>query len=702
MRFDTVSKKLQIDGYVFTAIKEDSQGYIWLGTARNGVFRVVGNEAIQFSHDYHDEGSVLPGYVYFIEEDENGRLWVGTESGINLITLTNLKISELPLLPDDFSPFCKRSYTYIPDGEGGYWIGTGCGLVHMDSLFQTVGRFPVPEYFDGHKNTENIVYSLLQDTNDTNRIWVGTRYGLKSFDKQTETYLTHPNLRKWHSQYPDAQQYAIYAMIQTAKDDIWMTACWSGGLLNYHSKDQAWRQYLFPGHTPEHPNWGNSIVTLTAEMDSVFVYGNDLGPGIFDLKTQEFNHLNSYTLHEEDGFQARHMVDQFGMLWAAGKNGVYKTTVPLYQKGKQNPIAPVISEIVLNNQSRHAYLPGALDVPLDSNNIHIKLLSVNHPGNGRERYRWQLKGQDRDWKYGAGPPVIEYDNVATGNYELVYEVEDLNGQEWVRGLPLQLSVIKPFYQQLWFILLLVTLVGCFVYYLMGMKVKRVRKEEKVISDYERQLAEIKMSALNSQMNPHFMFNTMNSINHYILKNDSMNASRYLSRFSRLIRQVLHNSRHTVVPLVDELNAIELYVEMEQLRFDGGFAYETNIDPDINQDKAMIPPMLFQPYIENAIWHGLLHKKGNRILSLRIRKRNGHLVISIRDNGIGREASQKNQKQFSEKRKSVGMSIAKDRVSLVNDLYHLDARVEVVDHVEKHVPAGTEIILTLPIIYDKKT
>jgi ligand-binding sensor domain-containing protein len=222
------------------------------------------------------------------------------------------------------------------------------------------------------------------------------------------------------------------------------------------------------------------------------------------------------------------------------------------------------------------------------------------------------------------------------------------------------------------------------------------KAEKNLLETERQTAEMEMQALRAQMNPHFMFNSLNSINNFILKNDPDNASEYLTRFSRLMRLILDNSREEWVTLENEIKALELYIEMEAIRFDNVFEHHIRIAPDVNPLSVMVPPMLLQPYVENAIWHGLLHRKepGSK-LNIDIWRSGDELFIKIEDNGVGRAAAEQLKGKFSGHKKSHGMKITAKRLDMVNKVYQLGAKVLVEDLKEAMgKAAGTSVVLQL--------
>jgi LytS/YehU family sensor histidine kinase len=227
--------------------------------------------------------------------------------------------------------------------------------------------------------------------------------------------------------------------------------------------------------------------------------------------------------------------------------------------------------------------------------------------------------------------------------------------------------------------------------------KQIRIEERLKAEFDKKLSNVEMTALRSQMNPHFIFNCLNSIDYYILKNETEKASDYLNRFSRLIRLILQNSRSNYVNLKDELEALRLYIEMESLRFHQKFDYRIEIDKQLNTTEFEIPPMLLQPYVENAIWHGLLHKKEQGMLHLRLGLEAQQLICSIKDNGVGRKAAGDFRSKSATKQKPMGMRITEDRISLINRLYDTKAAVEIIDlHDEKGSPCGTQVNLCIPI------
>jgi len=215
------------------------------------------------------------------------------------------------------------------------------------------------------------------------------------------------------------------------------------------------------------------------------------------------------------------------------------------------------------------------------------------------------------------------------------------------------------------------------------------------SNQQQKLANnlLALKSLRSQMNPHFIFNALNSVNNYIAKSDERSANRFLSEFSTLMRSVLENSEEDFIPLSKELELLEVYVKLEHSRFPEKFDYDLIIDKNVDVDAFQIPPMLLQPYIENAIWHGLRYKEEKGELNIRLKQRDKESVeIVISDNGIGRKKSSQLKTQNQKKQKSKGMGNIKKRVAILNDMYK--------DKVDVHISdletdgTGTRVTLTL--------
>ena len=219
-----------------------------------------------------------------------------------------------------------------------------------------------------------------------------------------------------------------------------------------------------------------------------------------------------------------------------------------------------------------------------------------------------------------------------------------------------------------------------------MKLQKMESDKKN-TEMQQQATELEMQALRAQMNPHFIFNCLSSINKYIIKNETEAASDYLTRFSRLIRMVLINSQKPLITLEDELDMLRLYLDMERLRFNNVFDYNITFTNAIEPTAVFIPPLLLQPFCENAIWHGLMHKKGYGKLDIALTIQDEILYCSIKDNGVGREKAAALKSKSTERQKSLGLKITNNRLALLNQRSKEESYYEMNDIVDKDGNAG---------------
>ena len=249
-------------------------------------------------------------------------------------------------------------------------------------------------------------------------------------------------------------------------------------------------------------------------------------------------------------------------------------------------------------------------------------------------------------------------------------------------------------------LVLLSLLAVFIFRTLTLKrkselVKQQLENDKKQAELQQKATELEMQALRAQMNPHFIFNCLSSINKFILKNDTDAASDYLTRFSRLIRFGLTNSQLSLIPLNDEIEMLRLYLDMERLRFSETFDYNIIYENTIEPETIYIPPMLLQPFCENAIWHGLMHKQGQGKLEVMLSIRDNQLQCIITDNGIGREKAAELKTKSGAKQKSFGLKITTERLALFNNEKAVDAfyNTEDMQDDEGNV-AGTKVILKI--------
>ncbi|MEO8150820.1 MAG: tetratricopeptide repeat protein [Bacteroidia bacterium] len=229
------------------------------------------------------------------------------------------------------------------------------------------------------------------------------------------------------------------------------------------------------------------------------------------------------------------------------------------------------------------------------------------------------------------------------------------------------------------------------------KRKRDAVEREKETSFNLTVSETEMKALRAQMNPHFIFNTLHSIQNFLTKNNPDRAEDYLVKFSKLMRLVLENSQHREISLSEDLQALELYMQLESIRLPHPFTYQFHIDKSVNVQSDTIPPLILQPFVENAIWHGLQYKTEPGHISIYINKKDNALIAIVEDNGVGRDLSLKAEQPMMLKKESLGMKLTEERLKILNELKKIKAQFKIIDlFTNENKPAGTRVELSLPL------
>lgn len=322
------------------------------------------------------------------------------------------------------------------------------------------------------------------------------------------------------------------------------------------------------------------------------------------------------------------------------------------------------------------------------NNVTIHFESIPIQGAEGLRYRYRIKGSDKSWNY-TTQRHVQYANLSPGHYEFQVGLAGADDSELEN---IQINISTPLWSRWWFIASL----SLAITLLVGLIIRRrtiiagkVKLQRELIN---QQITQLELKALRSQMNPHFLFNCMNSIQRFILSNDKHEAYTYMVKFSRLMRLVLDSADQDFVTLTSEIESLKLYLELEQLRFKSRFSYAINVDPGLSST-LQIPAMLIQPYVENSVWHGLMLKEEQPFLRVDIRIDGEFLIIIVEDNGVGREFAMRSMKE--ESHKSHGMKITHERLAAFSNKYKLSFDVKVTDLYEGEVAAGTRVEIRLP-------
>jgi hypothetical protein len=371
-------------------------------------------------------------------------------------------------------------------------------------------------------------------------------------------------------------------------------------------------------------------------------------------------------------------------LWVAQSKGLQNISLN-HQNTTKKTISFYIDYIKVND----SIYPSKQNIPLESNQRKIEFQVIAPTLKNRDNiiYIYRLKGYDNNWiKSNFDDNKFTYNALSPGSY--TFEVKIATDGAESESKSFSFSIATPFYTRWWFWLFssLMSIVIVSLIYRWQLQVQK-RK-----SRLANELNSSKLTAIRSQMNPHFVFNALNSIQDLVLKGDIENSYTYITTFSNLVRKTLNYSDKDFIGIEQEIDLLKVYLSLEKLRFKNTLTYEINIE---NVEEVMLPPMLIQPFIENALLHGLLHKKGERRIVINFHL-SDTLLCEIIDNGIGRKKSMEIKQRQNNKHDSFSTDTIKRRFDILSDLYKGDFGFSYTDLFENGLSSGTKVSLTLPI------
>ena len=383
-------------------------------------------------------------------------------------------------------------------------------------------------------------------------------------------------------------------------------------------------------------------------------------------------------------------------IWIATPNGLQMIPIHLQKKIKKATIylkeISIDEKKVNKNKSLQLNYNQALSVKVETN---------AYSSNRNFKYAYRFSNADTSWI--ILPSSIEYiqiPSIPTGDFNLEIKVIDYLSRDSKNNIIIKGNVIPPLWQRWWFYILvsLIVLSIAFVFFKYRIKLLQTKQMEELKRiQLENDLRYSQETALKAQMNPHFIFNVLNSIKGYIYENDKKNATFYLSSFSDLVRKILNHSSSSEIKLEEEIDILKLYIELEAMLIQDDFKYNLTIEEDLDVSHIKIPALLIQPYIENAFKHGLRHKTGKKELHIHfaLQSNKNYLVISITDNGIGRDASNRLNSQHNSTHQSFATDATSKRIALLNSNNKDVVNVKIIDNLTKdNLPLGTTVVLNI--------
>ena len=594
-------------------------------------------------HQYNPKTSrfVLPykelrnAKVRSIKRDKDGNLWVGTDRELIVYRPDNTMLAKVIIKFE--SPHLRGAvWKLFSDSKGRMWAGCQSGLYRWDSLSgRSHSYHHIPH--DPHSLPYGSVWDIIEDSRGN--IWIGVYGGgIARYRPETDDFTTIST----ESGLPSK---GICAMLEDSRGNIWIST--SKGLACY-------------------PPESNRIVTYTT--------ADGLAGNEFALKAS--------------------WKDQDGTLFFGGSNQITRFHPQLLQKNLHPPPI-VVTSLRVNDSLVTLELLDNDTIRLEhwENHLEVEFAALDFLNPEGNLYQYKLQGVDNDWTYSGNRRYARYAGLDPGNYVLRIRGANSHGTWNNNGLRIYITIAHPFWETFWFrfSMIGIVLAGATLWLQSWRRRNREREERRVI--------EAKLQALRLQMKPHFMFNSLNSIHGFILQHKASQASEYLVKFARLMRTALYHSQHSLISLRDELAFLSPYLELEALRYNKAFTYSLDIEPNVQVDSTCIPSMLVQPYVENAIHHGLRNKSGGTLTIHFTIQANDILLCTIEDNGIGRKAAQ--QRQRNRSHQSIGTTVTQQRLELLNTIHDRKFRVTIVDLFDNsNLPKGTRVLLRIP--YTTKT
>jgi ligand-binding sensor domain-containing protein len=678
---------------------EDNDGTFWLTSEQGGLIHVDANKKIlkQYVHDPEDPTSLANDSLFGIRADSYGNIWIATSgSGVDQFVKGEKKFIHHSQQSGNQQSLSNDRIAYLTEDKNkNVWIGTFRGLNLLDRKKNTFRHYIFyPE--DSTVHGMNIVTSLIQDKQ--NRYWAGSFAlgGLHALNIETGKFQTY------------LKGVSITRVFEDSQNRIWGVGL--EGLFYYDEGNDRFIRFTDPVGLNQfldlesivEDNSGNlwlntpsTIIKINKERDVVSTYDNHFG------------------INSEIPFGVSYKAGS-GDLYFAAESGYYSFNPEDFNK-ETLPPAITISNFRLSNKDVFASKDGSVKTSVvnasfikldhDQNVFSFDFAAIDFIDPKANRHFYMLENYDKTWNAADFERRAIYFNVPPGSYKFRVRAVNAYGKWAERSI--NIEIVPAWWNTWWFRIAALLIVIAIIYLVMRwrlqekfrLQVERADREKK-LSELQHRTSQLEMHALRAQMNPHFLFNSLNSINRFIIQNNTDQASAYLTKFSRLMRLILQNSQNELVPLENELDALKLYLELEAVRFDHHFTYRIKIDEHLDIGAVKVPPLIIQPYAENAIWHGLMHKEEKGHLLIEILKEHDFLIFRIIDDGIGRKKAAELKSKSASTHKSMGMKITADRISNMKQKNPNQNYIQIKDLVlADGTPAGTSVEIKISLHYD---
>jgi ligand-binding sensor domain-containing protein len=589
-------------------------------------------------------------HLYWLDLPAWGKSCFNTEDGFYVRDERSGVVSQ-PHWPPRRNPENELNVrNMVADRDGTVWIRThDQGIYRYDPGTDSIR--PAPDLPDGSRK----MLSFLYYDSLTHALWISEEFnGVYVYD------IAARRLRHYLLNTPPSQRGAgVICITGDGHGRVWLNDVVSGIICFDGVTGRFTRRTTHDGLISDNVNWN------CLDQEGRLWISTDLGLSCMDTATRQF--VNYYTSEgypatgNGGGFISK---DADGELFMPYRNGYYNWR-PAEFAAKE----PVGRLYLRGLQVSGRDAPNALRFRLAAgeNNLQIRIGWLSLNGDLPPAIEYRLN--EGPWLATGVSSWLSFADLPAGDYTLTARARNHPGE----SLGLHFSIAQPLWRNPWILASLALLIGAGLIAFNRARIGRLKKEARL----KEQVMESEMATLRSQMNPHFVFNTLNSINSYIIENKTHQASDYLTDFSRLMRIILDHSRIKKVTLEEELRTVKLYLELESRRLEGGFDYCIGLEPGLDVAGVSVPPLIIQPFVENAIWHGLRHRRSAGHIEIRVGIGEEQLLITVTDNGIGRQAAARLQRSWRQNSFGTAATIRRLRLAdpssevRIEDLYSSD-------------------------------
>jgi ligand-binding sensor domain-containing protein len=657
---------------------DPGQGTIWTGTSGEGLLKWNGDgtwSQYLFLQHFTQYGF---NYVNDICPLHNGNLALATWHGIEVFDTKSNKFI--------FNKYCvsniHQKFFDVPlwsiweDGNNRLWLGSKTQGLFLYDLAANIIR-----HVDESQNDLAIWY-IHQDKSTPEILWLGTNKGLYFINRSKFPLTIHQAVFQKDGKFiEDANIFFIHQ----SKDILWLSTS-DEGLLKYTISTGKLKKFTSQQGLPS-----DIMSGILADGSGRLWISSQNGIFVFDTKTEKvdrkYNTIDGLSTSRFNFRSCCKMPN--GEMFFGSADGVNYFYPDSLKVNNYIPRLLITSfKTLYSERVQDLTSDSAVVLPYDQNSFAVEYASDDYTNPDKNTFSYQLAGFSSDWSKPDTRHYTAFTNLGPGSY--VFKLRGANSDGlWGRKLiMLKIRILPPFWRTWWFYTFcILSCISAAGYVLYNFLQKKELRRKKVFAE---------LAALRMQLNPHFVFNSLTTLEHFIAVNQNKLAIDYLVKFSRLMRMILENSAEEFISLKQEMEFLELYIFMESLRVSNKINFTISCDPDLDPDRIYIPPMLLQPLIENAIIHGVSSLAMDGKISISFISEDKGFIARVEDNGIGLDSANKNKTFFGTAKKSMGLKILKERLNIIMQMYGDYAGVHIAD-ISEPGKTGTRIEIKMPFI-----